>query len=101
MIVKPNQIHISANQQYMFWDREMAVTVMQHSGVHGFHSCVIIIERMDSPMEVLKNDWYDSQFRGMRPKPVLPMQEWIAAEFTRISHGEDDNSCEVEGLKEA
>ena len=79
---------------------EMVARVIQHTGVHGFHSAVIVVERLDSPLEVITRDWYSYEQRECG-KPRAAMLDWIAEMLTELSQGTElatGTECEVEGL---
>ncbi len=102
MQVLHTQIHKARSKRYILWDGEVVVKVTQHTGVHGFHSAAIVVERMDGPLEVYARDWYSSTYSGMYPKPSDPMLMWIAEQLTKLSTGTHNNLGgvgSVEGLK--
>lgn len=100
MLVERKHIRRSINAKYTLWSGEMTARVMQHTGVHGFHSAVIVVERMDSPHQVLHRHWYTETARK-QGKPREQMLDWIAERLTELSRGTElavGFECQVEGL---
>lgn len=98
MQVTANQIRKSVNAKYVLWSGERIVArVHQHTGAHGFHSAVIVVERCDEALEVRSWSGYDGRWAGQTGKDKMPMLEWIAAQLTELSTS-DEVGCNVEGL---
>ena len=100
MQVTAKQIRRSINAKYTLWSGEIIVRVVQHTGLHGFHSAVVVIDRLDDPLEVRTKNWYTKEAQAAG-KPVEPMLEWIAAQLTELSTGTELNegACgDVAGL---
>lgn len=117
MKVLASQIRRSVNARYFLWDQQMVVRVMQHTGVYGFHSAVIVVEQYDDPLQVFTWDGYKilpetqeqadvgereylPHLKGSKPS-MKDMLEWIAAKLTELSTGTEWNegACgDVQGL---
>jgi hypothetical protein len=101
MQVSAEQVRISVNAKYTLWDGEMVVRVVQHTGVYGFHSAAIVVERMDAPLIARTASWYNCA-AATAGKPKAPMLEWIAEQLTELSTGKALNLGgvgSVEGLR--
>lgn len=97
MNVTPAQVRNSVNARYVLWGGEMIVRVIQHTGVHGFHSAAVVIDRMDGPIEVRSWNGYKAEYAGVSQKALKPMLEWVAEQLTGLSKG-DVGECSIVGL---
>lgn len=98
MQVYAAQIRKRKRHTYTLWHGEMLAHVYRHEGVYGFWSAVIVIERMDDPLETRTWDGYQTP-----PKPTeQDMDFWIAEQLTELSQGKQlavGTECDVMGLR--
>lgn len=100
MLVERKHIRRSVNAKYTLWDGEMVVRVIQHTGVYGFHSAVIVVERLDGPLRTYSKSWYTQEALDAG-KPREAVLDWVAETLTQLSKGTlgaAGTECEVQGL---
>lgn len=82
------QLKRTVYTQYSLWDGEQIAHVHLNLGAHGGFSAAIVVEHMDSPMEVHKYDGYDRCWeRNSRERRFNECLQWIADTLNKMAEG--------------
>ena len=71
--------------RYSMWQGEQTATVTQHRGVYGFYSAVIVVEKLDSPLQCMAYDGYNGEIPQYAR--AQHMRNWIAEQLNILATG--------------